>query len=62
MNEQKTTVSSALVLGVLAGMTATLPMTVCMQQMHQQLPAHERYPLPPSAIVEEWPIYPPGTR
>jgi uncharacterized membrane protein YagU involved in acid resistance len=53
MNDQKTTVSSALVIGALAGLTATLPMTLFMQQMHQQLPPHERYPLPPSEIVEE---------
>jgi len=53
INEQKTTVASALTIGALAGLTATLPMTLFMQQMHQQLPAPERYPLPPSEIVEE---------
>ena len=53
MNDQKTTVSSALVIGALAGLAATAPMTLFMQQMHQQLPARERYPLPPSEIVEE---------
>jgi len=29
------------------------PMTLFLQQMHQQLPARERYPLPPREIVEE---------
>jgi uncharacterized membrane protein YagU involved in acid resistance len=53
MNDQKTKVSSALVIGALAGFAATVPMTLFMNQMHQQLPARERYPLPPSEIVEE---------
>ena len=53
MNDQKATVSSALVIGALAGLAATAPMTLFMQQMHQQLPARERYPLLPSEIVEE---------
>src|SRR5688500_9064423 len=53
MNEQKTTLPVALTVGALAGLTATVPMTLFMQQMHRKLPAHERYPLPPSEIVEE---------
>jgi uncharacterized membrane protein YagU involved in acid resistance len=53
MNDQKTAVSSALIIGALAGLAATVPMTLFMNQMHQQLPARERYPLPPSEIVEE---------
>jgi uncharacterized membrane protein YagU involved in acid resistance len=53
MNEQKTTLPVALVVGALAGLAATVPMTLFMQRMHQQLPARERYPLPPSEIVEE---------
>jgi uncharacterized membrane protein YagU involved in acid resistance len=53
MNDQETTVSSALVIGALAGLAATAPMTLFMQQIHQQLPARERYPLPPSEIVDE---------
>ena len=53
MNDQKTTLAVAPAIGALAGLAATVPMTLFMQQMHQQLPAHERYPLPPSEIVEE---------
>jgi uncharacterized membrane protein YagU involved in acid resistance len=53
MSDQKTSFSAALVIGALAGLAATVPMTLVMQQMHQQLPARERYPLPPSEIVEE---------
>jgi putative membrane protein len=53
MNDQKTKVSSALVIGALAGLAATVPMTLFMGEMHQQLPVRERYPLPPSEIVEE---------
>ena len=53
MNDQKATLPAALVIGALAGLAATVPMTLFMQQMHQQLPARERYPLPPSEIVEE---------
>ena len=48
MNDQKTT----LVIGACAGLAATVPMTLFMQQLHQELPARERYPLPPSEIVE----------
>jgi uncharacterized membrane protein YagU involved in acid resistance len=51
MNKQQTRISSALVIGALAGLAATIPMTLFMRQMHQQLPATERYPLPPSEIV-----------
>jgi uncharacterized membrane protein YagU involved in acid resistance len=53
MNDQKTSASSALAVGALAGLAATAPMTLFMQHMYQQLPARERYPLPPSEIVEE---------
>jgi putative membrane protein len=42
----------ALAIGALAGLAATVPMTLFMQRMHQELPARERYPLPPSEIVE----------
>jgi uncharacterized membrane protein YagU involved in acid resistance len=39
--------------GALAGVVATVPMTVAMELMHRQLPAHERYPLPPREIMME---------
>jgi uncharacterized membrane protein YagU involved in acid resistance len=51
--DDQTSVSSVLVVGALAGLAATAPMTLFMQKMHQELPARERYPLPPSEIVEE---------
>jgi uncharacterized membrane protein YagU involved in acid resistance len=39
--------------GAVAGFVATVPMTLFMEALHQRLPAHERYPLPPSEIVEK---------
>ncbi len=39
--------------GAVAGCVATAPMTLAMVKMHQQLPAHEQYPLPPREIIEE---------
>jgi uncharacterized membrane protein YagU involved in acid resistance len=53
MEEQRTSISATFAAGGLAGLVATLPMTLFMQRMHQQLPARERYPLPPSEIVEQ---------
>lgn len=43
------------VLGVLAGVAATLPMTIAMRQLHARLPESERYPLPPREISEDLP-------
>ena len=40
-------------LGALAGFVATGPMTLAMKLMHRQLPAPERYPLPPREITME---------
>ena len=37
--------------GALAGLIATVPMTIAMLAMHRRLPWHERYPLPPRQIV-----------
>src|SRR5215216_78893 len=39
--------------GALAGLVATIPMTIAMEFMHRSLPPHERYPLPPREITEE---------
>ncbi|MDR6955806.1 hypothetical protein J2X65_005189 [Ancylobacter sp. 3268] len=44
-----------LMLGALAGFAATLPMTFFMRRLHAQLPAQERYPLPPREISEDLP-------
>lgn len=42
-----------ILLGALAGLAATGPMTLAMKLMHEQLPRGERYPLPPRQITEE---------
>jgi hypothetical protein len=39
--------------GALAGTVATAPMTAVMMALHQQLPWHERHPLPPEDITGE---------
>jgi hypothetical protein len=44
--------SSRLVLGGLAGITATTAMTAVMRRLHRKLPGAERYPLPPREITE----------
>ena len=41
----------AFVRGAIAGCLATVPMTLVMELLHRQLPASERYPLPPSEIL-----------
>lgn len=43
---------NTLVVGALAGLTATAPMTLAMAAMHRALPDTEQYPLPPRQIVE----------
>lgn len=37
--------------GALAGLAATVPMTIAMELMHRLLPARQRYPLPPERIT-----------
>lgn len=44
---------NGVVTGAVAGLIATVPMTIFMKALHKQLPAHEQYPLPPRLIVEE---------
>lgn len=44
-----------IVLGALAGVAATLPMTIAMRHLHNRLPADERYPLPPREISKDFP-------
>src|SRR5215204_2869173 len=39
-------------LGALAGLAATVPMTLAMKLMHEQLPREEQYPLPPRQVTE----------
>jgi uncharacterized membrane protein YagU involved in acid resistance len=43
---------SRLLLGGIAGFTATLVMTSVMARLHRRLPERERYPLPPREITE----------
>jgi uncharacterized membrane protein YagU involved in acid resistance len=38
--------------GALAGLAATVPMTLAMEMMYRQLPKEERFPLPPRRIIE----------
>lgn len=44
--------SGRLLIGALAGLTATTIMTAAMRRMHAKLPDTERYPLPPREITE----------
>ena len=44
---------STLIAGALDGLIATVPMTAVMELLHDRLPAHERYPLPPAEIAEQ---------
>jgi hypothetical protein len=39
--------------GAIAGLIATVPMTAAMESGADQLPRHERYPLPPRLITRE---------
>ncbi len=41
-----------ILLGALAGLAATGPMTLAMKLMHEQLPRDEQYPLPPRQVTE----------
>ena len=41
-----------ILLGALAGLAATAPMTLAMKLMHEQLPPEEKYPLPPRQVTE----------
>ncbi|HEX8556949.1 MAG TPA: DUF6789 family protein [Pyrinomonadaceae bacterium] len=43
---------SRILLGALAGLAATAPMTLAMKLMHEQLPGDEQYPLPPRQVTE----------
>jgi len=44
---------NTVLLGALAGLAATAPMSLAMKLMHEQLPAHEQYPLPPREVAME---------
>lgn len=42
-----------ILLGALAGLAATAPMSLAMKLMHERLPKDEQYPLPPRAVTME---------
>jgi hypothetical protein len=44
---------NGILLGALAGLAAAGPMSLAMKLMHEQLPEHEQYPLPPRAVTME---------
>lgn len=44
---------NTVLLGALAGFAATAPMSLAMKLLHEQLPTHEQYPLPPREVVME---------
>jgi hypothetical protein len=43
-----------ILLGALAGLVATVPMSAAMKLLHEQLPEREQYPLPPRAVTMEF--------
>src|SRR5688500_138294 len=47
-----TAIMNRILLGALAGLAATAPMTVAMKLMHEELPPGEQYPLPPRQVTE----------
>lgn len=49
--EPRTTIPR-LAAGIVAGLAATVPMTIAMELMHRALPRREQYPLPPREITE----------
>ncbi len=42
-----------IIFGALAGIAATVPMTILMIEWHKRLPPEEKYPLPPREIFDE---------
>jgi ribose/xylose/arabinose/galactoside ABC-type transport system permease subunit len=44
---------NGILVGALAGLAATVPMSLAMKLMHERLPEHEQYPLPPRAVTME---------
>lgn len=44
---------NTILLGALAGFAATGPMSLAMKLLHERLPPHEQYPLPPREVTME---------
>lgn len=53
MADTATPISTRLLVGALAGLTATAAMTAAMHRLHRRLPAGDRYPLPPRELTQE---------
>jgi hypothetical protein len=51
MRNDRESNTSKMLVGAAAGVAATVPMTAAMIAMHRQLPAHQRYPLPPRRVT-----------
>jgi uncharacterized membrane protein YagU involved in acid resistance len=46
-------IMNKIIIGAVAGLAATIPMTLLMVEWHRRLPREERYPLPPREIFDE---------
>src|SRR5205085_10232876 len=51
-NPERRVLMKRILLGAVAGLAATVPMTLAMKLMHEQLPGEEQYPLPPRQVTE----------
>jgi uncharacterized membrane protein YagU involved in acid resistance len=51
-NSRRRLSMNGLITGAFSGLLATIPMTLAMKALHEQLPDEEKYPLPPRLIVE----------
>lgn len=52
MSNRDISIPMALILGGLAGLAATIPMTMTMVRAHRRLPPPQRYALPPRIITD----------
>jgi hypothetical protein len=52
MSDREIRIATALIMGGLAGLAATVPMTMAMTRIHGRLPWHQRYALPPRIITD----------
>src|SRR5688572_7335554 len=52
MSNDKKGLAIAIAVGALAGLVATVPMTMAMTRIHRRLPREQRYALPPRIITD----------
>ena len=52
MSNREIRIATALIVGGLAGLAATVPMTMAMTRIHRRLPWQQRYALPPRIITD----------